>query len=111
MLFHYPCAHVIAACGYARIALVTYVSQCFYADSFRGTYAPVFHAVDDTSRWPSPIENDPIFIPPQIKRSAGRLKSVRRRMHMDINDDMPKNKCSKCKESGHNRLTCPQNNV
>ncbi|KAK1258301.1 hypothetical protein QJS04_geneDACA010445 [Acorus gramineus] len=95
MLFHYPCAHVKAACGYARIAPGMYVSECFYADSFRGTYAPVFHAVDDASRWPAPIENDPIFVPPQIKRPAGRPKSVRRRMHMDNNDDLPKNKCSK----------------
>ncbi|KAK1278983.1 hypothetical protein QJS04_geneDACA020177 [Acorus gramineus] len=110
-LFHYPCAHVIAACEYARISPGRYVSHWLSSESYRHTYEPRFHSVDDKSRWPIPTENDPIFIPPNVRRQAGRPVSTRRRMHMDSRDPSLRYTCSICHEKGHRKNKCPRRNT
>ena len=102
--------NVIATCsnttsGGANINTYCFCSQWYFVDNYAKAYAPFFHHILDKRHW-KPY-NGPLILPLEYKRSAGRPSSVRIRGTMDESrEGYRHNRCSNCKQLGHNKTRC-----
>ncbi|XP_057249971.1 uncharacterized protein LOC104901068 [Beta vulgaris subsp. vulgaris] len=89
-----------------KIEPCQYVSAYFKGAAYKATYAHHVHPMADHTQWPS--FNVPQINPPTIKRSAGRPAKQRKRGPSEARKGKrhKNNKCSICKELGHNVKTC-----
>lgn len=108
-----PCPHAISCIYYRTNKLDEYIATCFTVDEFKKTYDHFLEPVEGMQNWPTSEMAKPL--PPKILKMPGRPKKERRQPH-----EKPKGKklskvgtiikCSKCKQTGHNRSSCDRRN-
>ncbi|XP_057250284.1 uncharacterized protein LOC125496971 [Beta vulgaris subsp. vulgaris] len=101
-----PCKHVLRVIFDQRREPNDFVSPYFKGTSYKLTYAEHIHPMPDSTQWPS--FQLPQIEPPPFKRGAGRPPKQRKRGRFDPKKGKRNStvKCGKCKEVGHNILTC-----
>ncbi|XP_021745682.1 uncharacterized protein LOC110711581 [Chenopodium quinoa] len=101
-----PCKHGLKVIYNQRLEPRDFVSPYFKGAAHKLTYADHIHPMADPTHWPS--LDVPEIAPPHGKRSAGRPAKKRRRAPHEAKKGKrhKNNKCSLCKEVGHNALTC-----
>ncbi|CAI9265482.1 unnamed protein product [Lactuca saligna] len=111
----YPCVH-----GYACIASLNrdveeYVSPWFTTSMYLNCYRNTINPLNGSDMWPHVYYISPL--PPKRRRLPGRPSTKRKRDQIERKNQGKKHsitkrgsvmKCSICRESGHNRTTCPQ---
>ena len=106
-VFKYPCSHVLSACANLSLNSWQYVHRCYSISEYSATWASEFSPLPHEAYWPE--SSIPQLLPnPELKRKAsGRPRSTRIRNGMDIKEGKKRNLCGICKNSGHNKKTCP----
>nr|KAJ0186902.1 hypothetical protein LSAT_V11C900463080 [Lactuca sativa] len=111
----YPCVH-----GYACIASLNrdveeYVSPWFTTSMYLNCYRYTINPLNGSDMWPHVDYINPL--PPKRRRLPGRPSTKRKRDQIERENQGKKHsitkrgsvmKCSICRESGHNKTTCPQ---
>lgn len=110
-----PCPHAISCIYYRTNKLDDYMATCFIVDEFMKTYDHFLKPVEGMQNWPTSEMAKPL--PPKFLKMPGRPKKERRREP----HEKPKGKklskrgtvirCSKCKQTGHNRSSCDRRNT
>ncbi|XP_016204688.1 uncharacterized protein LOC107645222 [Arachis ipaensis] len=104
---HYPCAHALAACAYARLDWKQYVDLVYRVESVFRVYEMEFQPLPDEEMWP-PSEGQRIRPNPLLRRiMEGRPVSTRIRNEMDEVEPRPGKRCGLCRQPGHTRRHCP----
>ncbi|XP_023770486.1 uncharacterized protein LOC111919104 [Lactuca sativa] len=108
----YGCVHSVATISYLNRDVATYVDPMLYDVFYKNTYKYHIHGMNGSNMW---LVTE--FIPPlpPLKRSMpGRPKVNRGR---DVSEKLPRHTvskagkiilCSVCRQSGHNKVTCPK---
>ncbi|XP_057529922.1 uncharacterized protein LOC130808464 [Amaranthus tricolor] len=106
-IFKLPCSHVLAVCRARNISYDAFVDPSFRTTKYVSTYKKSFMPVPDMftcDPW-----NGPTVVPdPSTKRAKGCPRSTRIRNEMDAPLKRPRNSCTFCGCSGHNKKTCPR---
>ncbi|KAH1233709.1 hypothetical protein GmHk_09G026094 [Glycine max] len=90
---HYPCSHIIAACGYVSMNYYQYID---------------WWPLGNEAAIPPSDEAWTLIPDPTTIRVKGRPKSIRIRNEMDwVEPSDHRQKCSRCGAEGHNRRRCP----
>ncbi|KAL5186707.1 hypothetical protein HKD37_05G012508 [Glycine soja] len=90
---HYPCSHIIAACGYVSMNYYQYID---------------WWPLGNEAAIPPSDEAWTLIPDPTTIRAKGRPKSTRIRNEMDWVEPFDRRqKCSRCGAEGHNRCRCP----
>lgn len=105
-----PCPHAISCLLFKTNNLESYISSCYSVESFNRTYSHCLQPIEGMSNWP---ESDrPKLKAPGYVRMPGRPKKERRREATEAPKGTKMSKvgtkirCSKCKQTGHNKSTC-----
>ncbi|KAH1247549.1 hypothetical protein GmHk_06G017433 [Glycine max] len=107
--YHYPCSHIIAACGTVSINFYQYIDVVYTNDYILRAYSAQWWPLgnDDAivpSDDPWTLVPDPSF----IRDKKGRPRSTRLRNEMDWREpSQSRYKCGRCGTVGHNRRNCP----
>ncbi|CAI9288651.1 unnamed protein product [Lactuca saligna] len=110
-----PCVHAVAAISYLNRNAEDYVAPWFHTAMFLTCYNHTINPLNGSSMWPEAPYMKPL--PPQKRRLPGRptLKRKKDQSEMEskgktrhtISKAGSINRCSICRERGHNRSTCP----
>ncbi|KAH1193589.1 hypothetical protein GmHk_19G054603 [Glycine max] len=105
---HYPCSHIIAACGYVSMNYYQYIDVVYTNEHILKTYSAQWWPLGNEAAIP-PSDDPWTLIPdPSTIRAKGRPKSTRIRNEMDLLEQSDhRQKCSRCGAEGHNRRRCP----
>ncbi|KAL5193314.1 hypothetical protein HKD37_20G055554 [Glycine soja] len=105
---HYPCSHIIAACGYVSMNYYQYIDVVYTNEHILKAYSAQWWPLGNEAAIP-PSDDAWTLIPdPTIVRAKGRPKSTRIRNEMDwVEPSEHRTKCSRCGAEGHNRRRCP----
>ena len=106
------CEHVISTCAKERdcanIIIYSLCASWYTVKNYYRAYALRFHPVPGSRYWPDK-NVEYITLPPEVSRPQGRSQSTRIRNTMDEeHKDHRLNKCSNCKQHGHNKTRCPK---
>ncbi|KAL5179150.1 Protein MAIN-LIKE 1 [Glycine soja] len=105
---HYPCSHIIAACGYVSMNYYQYIDVVYINEHILKAYSAQWWPLGNEAAIP-PSSDAWTLIPDLTTiRAKGRPKSTRIMNKMDW--DKPsehRQKCSRCGADGHNRRRCP----
>ncbi|XP_021733414.1 uncharacterized protein LOC110700214 [Chenopodium quinoa] len=101
-----PCKHGLGVIYNQRFEPRDFVSPFYKGAAYKLTYGDHIHPMANPNHWSS--LDVPRIAPPQGKRSAGRPAKQRRRAPHEAKKGKrhKNNKCSLCKELGHNAVTC-----
>jgi len=106
-----PCCHAIACMRSQDIDINDYVPDIFKKEQYAACYAPVIYPANGQSLWERTEYND--LQPPPIRKQPGRPKKKRNKEAGELMKDEYGLrrarwglKCSRCKQSGHNKSTC-----
>ncbi|XP_021769470.1 uncharacterized protein LOC110733691 [Chenopodium quinoa] len=101
-----PCRHGLRVIYSQRLQPTDFVSPYYKGAAYKMTYGDHIHPMADPTHWPA--FDVPEILPPTVKRTAGRPAKQRRRAPHEARKGKrhKNNKCSVCKELGHNALTC-----
>ncbi|RVW68072.1 hypothetical protein CK203_064579 [Vitis vinifera] len=110
LLLGFPCLHILAACHCRAIDFRQFVQGYYTTHAYLSTWAPLFYPIFDELEWPQ--YNGPIIVPSDsMKRlTSGRPKSSLLHNEMDARETRTPQTCGLCKQSGHNRHSCPNVN-
>nr|KAJ0199665.1 hypothetical protein LSAT_V11C600324570 [Lactuca sativa] len=110
-----PCVHAVAAISYLNGNAEDYVAPWFHTTMFLTCYNHTINPLNGSSMWPEAPYIKPL--PPQKRRLPGRptLKKKNDQSEMEnkgktrhtISKIGAVNRCTICREGGHNRSTCP----
>ncbi|KAH1262587.1 hypothetical protein GmHk_02G005172 [Glycine max] len=105
---HYPCSHIIAACGYASINYYQYIDVVYTNEHILKAYSAQWWPLGNEAAIP-PSDDAWTLIPDLTTiRAKGRPKSTRIRNEMDwLEPSEHQQKCNRCGVEGHNRRRCP----
>ncbi|KAH1210797.1 hypothetical protein GmHk_15G045022 [Glycine max] len=105
---HYPCSHIIAACGYVSMNYYQYIDVVYTNEHILKAYSAQWWPLGNEAAIP-PSDDAWTLIPdPTTIRAKGRPKSTRIRNEMDwVEPSEHRTKCSRCGAEGHNRRCCP----
>ncbi|KAH1197500.1 hypothetical protein GmHk_18G051277 [Glycine max] len=105
---HYPCSHIIAACGYMSMNYYQYIDVVYTNEHILKAYSAQWWPLGNEAAIP-PSDDAWTLIPdPTTIRAKGRPKSTRIRNEMDwLEPSDHRQKCSRCGVEGHNRRRCP----
>ncbi|KAL5134188.1 hypothetical protein HKD37_03G007395 [Glycine soja] len=105
---HYPCSHIIAACGYVSMNYYQYIDVVYTNEHILKAYSAQWWPLGNEAAIP-PSDDAWTLIPdPTTIRAKGRPKSTRIRNEMDwVEPSEHRTKCSRCGAEGHNRRRCP----
>ncbi|KAL5164894.1 hypothetical protein HKD37_18G050128 [Glycine soja] len=105
---HYPCSHIIAACGYVSMNYYQYIDVVYTNEHILKAYSAQWWPLGNEAAIP-PSDDAWTLIPdPTTIRAKGRPKSTRIRNEMDwLEPSDHRQKCSRCGVEGHNRRRCP----
>ncbi|KAL5128187.1 hypothetical protein HKD37_14G040479 [Glycine soja] len=105
---HYPCLHIIAACGYVSMNYYQYIDVVYTNEHILKAYSAQWWPLGNEAAIP-PSDDAWTLIPdPTTIRAKGRPKSTRIRNEMDwVEPSEHRPKCSRCGAEGHNRRRCP----
>ena len=100
----FVCAHAVAACRQRGLSVYDYVSPYYKKEKYEATYAGVVHPIGTESgiAIPNDVKNR-IVLKPIENPNPGRPKTTR---IPSRGEELPRQKCSRCGEPGHNRQTC-----
>ncbi|PKU84564.1 hypothetical protein MA16_Dca017951 [Dendrobium catenatum] len=109
--YHVPCVHVVAVAGARRWDHNAFVSPIFTIEKYLATYSKLFHVFPPKDIWPGFNEEHGLIplLAPTFRRRAGRPRMNRFRNTMDELSSSSNKACGFCKQTGHNRSTCPHN--
>ncbi|XP_021737527.1 uncharacterized protein LOC110704047 [Chenopodium quinoa] len=101
-----PCRHGLRVIYSQRLQPTDFVSPYYKGAAYKMTFGDHIHPMADPTHWPA--FNVPEILPPTVERIAGRPAKQRRRAPHEARKGKrhKNNKCSVCKELGHNALTC-----
>ncbi|KAH1250389.1 hypothetical protein GmHk_05G013553 [Glycine max] len=105
---HYPCSHIIAACGYVSMNYYQYIDVVYTNEHILKAYSAQWWPLGNEAAI-TPSDDAWTLIPdPTTIRAKGRPKSTRIRNEMDwVEPSEHRTKCSRCGAEGHNRRRCP----
>ncbi|KAH1197891.1 hypothetical protein GmHk_18G051567 [Glycine max] len=105
---HYPCSHIIAACGYMSMNYYQYINVVYTNEHILKAYSAQWWPLGNEATIP-PSDDAWTLIPdPTTIRAKGRPKSTRIKNEMDwLEPSEHRQKCSRCGAEGHNRRRCP----
>ncbi|XP_029145268.1 uncharacterized protein [Arachis hypogaea] len=104
---HYPCAHALAACAYARLDWQQYVEVVYRVENVFWVYEMEFQPMPDEEMWP-PYEGQHVHPNPFLRRTMeGCPASMRIQNEMDEVKPGPGKRCGLCRQPGHTRRHCP----
>ncbi|KAL6318547.1 hypothetical protein AAG906_000625 [Vitis piasezkii] len=111
LIYGFPCSHILAACHFRSIDFRSFVQHYYTIQSCFSTWAPLFNPIHNEYEWPPYV--GPVIVPADsMKRvSGGRPKSTRLHNEMDVREGKTSVTCGLCKQSGHNRCSCPNKNM
>ncbi|KAE8683839.1 hypothetical protein F3Y22_tig00111166pilonHSYRG00136 [Hibiscus syriacus] len=81
-----------------------YAMDCYTTEVYRQTYAEIIYHIPHPSEWDIPYDLQTVLPPAMDRRLPGRPKSHDR--IPSKGKEKKRSICSRCKESGHTRLTC-----
>ncbi|KAH1216943.1 hypothetical protein GmHk_13G037698 [Glycine max] len=107
-VLHYPCSHIIAACGYVSMNYYQYIDIVYTNEHILKAYSEQWWPLENEATIP-PSDDAWTLIPdPTTIRAKSRPKSTRIRNEMDwLEPSNHRQKCSRCGAEGHNRRRCP----
>lgn len=107
-----PCVHSIAAFHKKGLDPHDHVHTYYKFDKYVQLYDNILIPINGRDMWPR--SNSVVLDPPRSFVQPGRPRKARKRQ-LDKNAEGRRRirrrvviSCTKCKEKGHNRLTCPQ---
>ncbi|KAH1233677.1 hypothetical protein GmHk_09G026067 [Glycine max] len=105
---HYPCSHIIVACGYVSMNFLQYVDVVYRNEHILKAYSAQWWPLGNEAAIP-PSDDAWTLIPdPNTIHAKGQPKSTRIRNEMDwLEPSEHRQKCSRCGAEGHNRRQCP----
>ncbi|KAL5184895.1 hypothetical protein HKD37_17G048517 [Glycine soja] len=105
---HYPCSHIIAACGYVSMNYYQYIDVVYTNEHILKVYSAQWWPLGNEAAIPPSDEAWTLIPDPTTIRAKGRPKSTRIRNEMDwVKLSDHRQKCSRCGAEGHNRRRCP----
>ena len=106
-VFHYPCSHVIAVCGFVSIDFYQFVDHVYKNEYILNAYSGEWWPLGNEEAM-TPVEDGWKLVPDATSiRGKGRPKSTRIRNEMDwAEPSQRRTKCSICGRKGHNRRQC-----
>ncbi|KAH1198117.1 hypothetical protein GmHk_18G051746 [Glycine max] len=105
---HYPCSHIIAACGYVSMNYYQYIDVVYTNEHILKAYSAQWWPLGNEATIPPSDEAWTLIPDPTTIRAKGRPKSTRIRNEMDwVEPSDHRQKCSRCGAEGHNRRRCP----
>ncbi|XP_015950053.1 uncharacterized protein LOC107474921 [Arachis duranensis] len=108
---HYPCAHALAACAYARLEWQQYVDLVYRVESVFRVYEMEFQPMPDEDMWP-PYEGPRVRPNPLLRRTLeGCPVTTRIRNEMDEVEPGLCKRCGLCRQTGLTRRHCPNANA
>ncbi|KAI3805640.1 hypothetical protein L1987_28200 [Smallanthus sonchifolius] len=107
----FPCSHAIAVCRHRNGLPNEIVDSRYYTSTYRQQYSGHYHPLPHKDLWRGAgwcIQGDPS----KVTTLRGRRRARRMHNEMDVHyPDEPRHyKCGLCKETGHNRKSCPYRN-
>ena len=106
--YHYPCSHIIVACGVVSINFYQYINVVYTNDHILRAYSPSWWPLGNEDAIPPSDASWTLVHNPSFNRMKGRPRSIRLRNEMDWRE--PSQTCQKCGRygvQGHNRRNCP----
>ncbi|KAE8705998.1 hypothetical protein F3Y22_tig00110410pilonHSYRG00030 [Hibiscus syriacus] len=101
----YPCGHVIkVALHLNQDDSSAYVMDCYTTKVYRQTYVEIIYPIPYPSEWDIPDDLQTVLPPAMDRRLPGRPKGHDR--IPSKGEEKKRSTYSRCKESGHTRLTC-----
>ncbi|KAL5128148.1 hypothetical protein HKD37_14G040450 [Glycine soja] len=105
---HYPCSHIIAACGYVSMNYYQYIDVVYTNEHILKAYSAQWWPLGNKATIPPSDDAWTLIHDPTTIRAKGRPKSTRIRNEMDwFEPSEHRTKCSRCGAEGHNRRRCP----
>ncbi|KAL5191112.1 hypothetical protein HKD37_04G010435 [Glycine soja] len=105
---HYPCSHIIAACGYVSLNYYQYIDVVYTNEHILKAYSAQWWPLGNEAAIPPSNDAWTLIPDPTTIRAKGRPKSTRIRNEMDwVEPSEHRIKCSRCGAEGHNRRRCP----
>ncbi|KAH1188176.1 hypothetical protein GmHk_U059899 [Glycine max] len=105
---HYPCSHIIAACGYVSMNYYQYIDVVYTNEHILKAYSAQWWPLGNEAAIPPSNDAWTLIPDPTTIRAKGRPKSTRIRNEMDwVEPSEHRQKCSRCGAEGHNRRRCP----
>jgi len=105
-----PCCHAISCMKSQNMNIYEYVPDCYKKERYADCYSSVIYPANGQCLWERIEYAD--LQPPPIRRQPGRPKKKRTRDPNELLDHTQLKrarwgmKCSRCKQSGHNKSTC-----
>ncbi|RVW26810.1 hypothetical protein CK203_099738 [Vitis vinifera] len=108
LLLGFPCSHILAVCHCRANDFRQFVQGYYTTRAYLSTWASLFYLIFDELEWPQ--YNGPIIVPSDSMKwlTSGRPKSSRLHNEMDARETRTPQTCGLCKQSGHNRRSCPK---
>ncbi|KAL5177368.1 hypothetical protein HKD37_08G023156 [Glycine soja] len=94
---HYPCSHIIAACGYVSMNYYQYIDVVYTNEHILKAYSAQW--------WPLGNEVTILLLMTHGHLSLTQLQFVRKMDWLEPSEH--RQKCSRCGAEGHNRRQCP----
>jgi len=107
-MHRFPCSHGIAVCRHRGENPHTLVNKVYTTSTYKRQYRSDFSPLPHVAYW-----NDPGWRirakASRLSTSTGRRRARRIRNEMDVRDPNQPiiRRCGLCKQTGHNRTTCP----
>lgn len=103
-----PCAHAIAVFQKCKLDPYDFCSAYYQKETMVAAYKEIVYPVGNKDTWQIPESvKSVIVLPPEGRIRVGRPKKRRRKSNWERNAHTFKAiKCSKCKQTGHNKRSC-----
>ncbi|CAN6273446.1 unnamed protein product [Urochloa humidicola] len=109
-----PCPHAISCIFSKTNSLDEYIASCYSVESFKNTYEHCLQPIEDMTHWP--VSDRAKLKAPDYVWMPGKPRTERR-----YQTGPPRGtklsrvgtviRCTKCKQTGHNRTTCEKRNA
>ncbi|WVZ10489.1 hypothetical protein V8G54_015019 [Vigna mungo] len=110
-----PCAHALVAMRFLNLDAEEYILVCFLTSTYEEMYTSIIYLINGNNMWE--VTQYPDIMPPSRRKLPDRPKKKRRLEQWELKKDSTRmtkgglvNRCSKCREMGHNKNRCPNSN-
>lgn len=112
MLTGIPCCHAVTCCNEKKIDPEQLIPEYYRKEAYINCYQPIIFPTNGPNLWEETPYPD--ILPPPMRRAPGRPKKSRRKDADEKVRDSTQlrrkgmaGKCSRCKQGGHNKSSCP----